>query len=259
MSQLFQLTTASGPAYHANNRLASPAFMSRMHAIIDQEHTRAATLSQAKGPHRSVFSPLQIAILTRVLRQDNYPPTQARHALADALGMTRRQVQIWFQNQRQKRRNATRTTEPTASGDGNGDDDDDGNQPPLPPSPPMGDEDHDEESLIENVHSNGTGSLGTPFPSAVLPTPSQSPAAPNIRSHLLPIPRGFDRILNPVVLRAGDSDDGDDHNEHLDPIKLYSPPLQQQQLLSPTLSSGGDRVPSWRPFPPPIVVPKSPL
>ncbi|CAG8509556.1 2851_t:CDS:2 [Ambispora gerdemannii] len=58
---------------------------------------------------RNVTSPYQSRVLRKVLAVTSFPSTEMREALANALNMHPRTVQIWFQNQRQKAKNNPQT------------------------------------------------------------------------------------------------------------------------------------------------------
>ncbi|OZJ06670.1 hypothetical protein BZG36_00332 [Bifiguratus adelaidae] len=60
---------------------------------------------------RTVTTPYQSRVLNKILSQTLFPSTDMREALAAALGMTPRAVQIWFQNQRAKIKNRERQEE----------------------------------------------------------------------------------------------------------------------------------------------------
>jgi Homeodomain len=51
---------------------------------------------------RTVMTPAQSDSLKKYFRMNNFPTTEMRQSISEALGMKPRTVQIWFQNQRQK-------------------------------------------------------------------------------------------------------------------------------------------------------------
>ncbi|ORX64761.1 hypothetical protein DL89DRAFT_205693, partial [Linderina pennispora] len=51
---------------------------------------------------RTTLTPYQLRVLFRVWERTQYPSSDLRFRLANSLLMTPRNVQIWFQNQRQK-------------------------------------------------------------------------------------------------------------------------------------------------------------
>ncbi|KAJ2360187.1 hypothetical protein H4S02_012024, partial [Coemansia sp. RSA 2611] len=51
---------------------------------------------------RTTLTPYQLRVLFRVWERTQYPSSDLRFRLATNLMMTPRNVQIWFQNQRQK-------------------------------------------------------------------------------------------------------------------------------------------------------------
>lgn len=54
---------------------------------------------------RTVMTPAQSESLKKYFQVNNFPSTEMREAISNALGMKPRTVQIWFQNQRQKMKN----------------------------------------------------------------------------------------------------------------------------------------------------------
>ncbi|CAG8633130.1 13766_t:CDS:2, partial [Ambispora leptoticha] len=82
---------------------------------VDEENSKnQELLSHARRKRsRNVTSPYQSRVLRKVLAVTSFPSTEMREALANALNMHPRTVQIWFQNQRQKAKNNPQT--PTTS------------------------------------------------------------------------------------------------------------------------------------------------
>ncbi|ORZ03112.1 homeobox domain-domain-containing protein, partial [Syncephalastrum racemosum] len=70
----------------------------------EQQHPPTAahkgnTIAKAK---RKRITPQQFERLMEVFDQTDTPSTEIREKLADELGMTKREVQVWFQNRRAK-------------------------------------------------------------------------------------------------------------------------------------------------------------
>ncbi|KLO10361.1 homeobox-domain-containing protein [Schizopora paradoxa] len=69
--------------------------------------TSVAEAQQRKKRTRQLTTPAQAAELHKLYLATRFPSTQMREELAERIGMTPRQVQIWFQNQRQKAKKDT--------------------------------------------------------------------------------------------------------------------------------------------------------
>lgn len=91
-------------------------------AIAKNEHTGPSTSTEAQCRHsrrrtRVLMTREQSTTLTRLWDQTMFPSTAEREMLADQIGLTSRQVQVWFQNQRQKRRRERGTDDVVRSQD----------------------------------------------------------------------------------------------------------------------------------------------
>jgi hypothetical protein len=70
--------------------------------------------SFSKKRSRMILSPFQTKVLTRVFQKTAFPSSAVRNNLSKAPGIPSRNIQIWFQNQRQKirQRETTVTNSP---------------------------------------------------------------------------------------------------------------------------------------------------
>ena len=62
-------------------------------------------------PPRWNIKKSHLEVLESAFERDHFPPIDVRHAISEELGVSNRQVQVWFQNRRQRARAVERATE----------------------------------------------------------------------------------------------------------------------------------------------------
>jgi hypothetical protein len=70
----------------------------------------------SKKRSRMILSPLQTKVLLRVFQKTAFPSAVVRNNLSKIIGIPSRNIQIWFQNQRQKLRQRETPTSTTSGG-----------------------------------------------------------------------------------------------------------------------------------------------
>ncbi|KAL1922796.1 uncharacterized protein VTP21DRAFT_9172 [Calcarisporiella thermophila] len=76
-----------------------------------------SSVGTAKKKRRTVTTPFQTRVLQKVLALTNFPSSQMRRMIAEALELTPRTVQVWYQNRRQKERSRLQAQERKERGD----------------------------------------------------------------------------------------------------------------------------------------------
>ncbi|KAJ1999528.1 hypothetical protein GGI04_004535 [Coemansia thaxteri] len=84
--------------FRTDNAQASGSRAGRYHQIIIKEPSTA----EPKRAKRKRITPEQLKELTAVFESTDTPTHDIREVLSKKLGMTNREVQVWFQNRRAK-------------------------------------------------------------------------------------------------------------------------------------------------------------
>mmetsp|Transcript_22499 Transcript_22499/g.56434 ORF Transcript_22499/g.56434 Transcript_22499/m.56434 type:complete len:218 (-) Transcript_22499:181-834(-) len=94
----------------SSSRPSSPSTTSRGQSPSKDKETVAAPTTTYKR-RRIKISDAQLSFLQLAFARNNRPSFAQREAIAAVVGMTTRQVQVWFQNRRSKRRGAIKPWE----------------------------------------------------------------------------------------------------------------------------------------------------